>query len=56
MSGDNTLGAIETVVDRVAARGGLGGDKDEKLVIVVSDANFRRSVVTSQPPFFPCFR
>ena len=47
LSGDNTLGAIETAVDRVAARGGLSGDKDEKLVIVVSDANFRRYGISS---------
>ena len=38
-SGDNTIGAIEAAVARLSGKGSL---EEDKLVIVVSDANFRR--------------
>ena len=48
LSGDSTLESIEVAVNRVKERGGMTGDSDEKIVIVVSDANFRRYGISAQ--------
>ena len=48
LSGDSTLESIEAAVDRVRKRGGMAGDGHERIVIVVSDANFRRYGISAQ--------
>ena len=48
-AGDHTLGAIDAAVARVAARAlphAADADAEERVVVVVSDANFRRYGIT----------